>query len=71
MTRLEQALLARIRTRLAALDPDAASKLAALKPVLQRLVRGYDGLGAAARKTAAALLPELAELMRAAEEVIE
>ena len=36
MTRLERETLARIRERLAALDPGASEKLAALLPVLGR-----------------------------------
>ena len=63
MTRLERELLTRIKARLDALDPGAAEKLAVLLPVLRR----YAALGAAAKKTVEALLPELAALLEAAE----
>ncbi len=67
MTRLERETLARIRERLAALDPGASEKLAALLPVLRRFAQSYAALGAAAKRTVEALLPELAALLEAAE----
>ena len=67
MTRLERELLARLKERLAALDPGAAEKLAALLPVLRRFAQGYAALSGAAKKTVEALLPELAALLEAAE----
>lgn len=67
MTRLERETLARIRERLAALDPGASEKLAVLLPVLRRFAQSYAALGAAAKKTVEALLPELAALLEAAE----
>ena len=59
--------LLEIRERLAALDPGASEKLAALLPVLGRFAQSYAALGAAAKKTVEALLPELAALLEAAE----
>ena len=67
MTRLEREMLARIKERLAGLDPAAAEKLAALMPVLARFAQSYAALGPAAKKTIEALLPELAALLEAAE----
>ena len=67
MTRLERETLARIRERLAALDPGASEKLAALLPVLGRFAQSYAALGAAAKRTVEALLPELTALLEAAE----
>ena len=63
MTRLERELLTRIKARLDALDPGAAEKLAVLLPVLRRFAQSYAALGAAAKKTVEALLPELAALL--------
>ena len=65
MTRLERELLTRIKARLDALDPGAAEKLAVLLPVLRRFAQSYAALGAAAKKTVEALLPELAALLEA------
>ncbi len=69
MTKLEEKLLAQIRARLAELDVRASDKLAALLPALRKLTEGYAALGAAAKKTLAGLIPELAvsieELMQA------
>ena len=67
MTRLEREMLARIKERLAGLDPAAAEKLAALMPVLARFAKSYEALGAAAKRTIGTLLPELAALLAAAE----
>ena len=67
MTRLERELLTRIKARLAALDPGAAEKLAALLPVLRRFAQSHAALSGAAKKTVEVLLPELAALLEAAE----
>lgn len=67
MTRLEREMLARIKERLAGLDPATAEKLAALMPVLARFAQSYEALGAAAKRTIGTLLPELAALLAAAE----
>ena len=67
MTRLEREMLARIREHLTGFDPGAAEKLAALLPVLRRFAQSYAALGAAAKRTIGALLPELAALLEAAE----
>ena len=56
MTRLERETIARIRER-----------LAALLPVLGRFAQSYAALGAAAKRTVEALLPELTALLEAAE----
>ena len=63
MTKLEEKLLAQIRARL-------ADKLAALLPALRKLTEGYAALGAAAKKTLAGLIPELAALIEAAEDAL-
>lgn len=60
MTKLEEKLLAQIRARLEGLDVRASDKLAALLPALRKLTEGYAALGAAAKKTLAGLIPELA-----------
>ena len=60
MTKLEEKLLAQIRARLAELDVRASDKLA----------EGYAALGAAAKKTLAGLIPELAALIEAAEDAL-
>ena len=57
----------RWKARLDALDPGAAEKLTVLLPVLRRFAQSYAALGAAAKKTVEALLPELAALLEAAE----
>ena len=69
-TQLEEALLAQIRARLAELDVRASDKLAALLPALRKLTEGYAALGAAAKKTLAGLIPELAALIEAAEDAL-
>ena len=69
MTKLEEKLLAQIRARLAELDVRASDKLAALLPALRKLTEGYAALGAA-KKTLAGLIPELAALIEAAEDVL-
>ena len=63
MTKLEEKLLAQIRARLEGLDVRASDKLAALLPALRKLTEGYAALGAAAKKTLAGLIPELAALI--------
>ena len=68
MTKLEEKLLAQIRARLEGLDVRASDKLAALLPALRKL--GYAALGAAAKKTLAGLIPELAALIEAAEDAL-
>lgn len=70
MTKLEEKLLAQIRARLAELDVRASDKLAALLPALRKLREGYAALGAAAKKTLAGLIPELAALIEAAEDAL-
>ena len=70
MTKLEEKLLAQIRARLAELDVRASDKLAALLPARRRLTEGYAALGAAAKKTLAGLIPELAALIEAAEDAL-
>ena len=70
MTKLEEKLLAQIRTRLEGLDVRASDKLAALLPALRKLTEGYAALGAAAKKTLAGLIPELAALIKAAEDAL-
>ena len=70
MTKLEEKLLAQIRARLAELDVRASDKLAALLPALRKLTEGYAALGAAAKKTLAGLIPELAALIEAAEDAL-
>ena len=57
MTKLEEKLLAQIRARLEGLD-------------LRKLTEGYAALGAAAKKTLAGLIPELAALIEAAEDAL-
>ena len=47
------------------LDVRASDKLAALLPALRKLTEGYAALGAAAKKTLAGLIPELAALIEA------
>ena len=69
MTKLEEKLLAQIRARLAELDVRASDK-AALLPALRKLTEGYAALGAAAKKTLAGLIPELAALIEAAEDAL-
>lgn len=64
MTKLEEKLLAQIRARLEGLDVHASDKLAALLPALRKLTEGYAALGAAAKKTLAGLIPELAASSR-------
>ena len=59
MTKLEEKLLAQIRAR-----------LAELLPALRKLTEGYAALGAAAKKTLAGLIPELAALIEAAEDAL-
>ena len=44
--------------------------LAALLPALRKLTEGYAALGAAAKKTLAGLIPELAALIEAAEDAL-
>ena len=66
MTKLEEKLLAQIRARLVR----ASDKLAALLPALRKLTEGYAALGAAAKKTLAGLIPELAALIEAAEDAL-
>lgn len=68
MTKLETALLAQIREKLAGLDRAAADKLSALRPVLSRIAERYSALGSTAKKTVEEFFPELAELLRLAEE---
>ena len=70
MTKLEEKLLAQIRARLEGLDVRASDKLAALLPALRKLTEGYAALGAAAKKTLAGLIPELAALIEAAEDAL-
>ena len=70
MTKLEEKLLAQIRARLAELDVRASDKLAALLPALRKLTEDYAALGAAAKKTLAGLIPELAALIEAAEDAL-
>ena len=70
MTKLEEKRLWQIRARLAELDVRAAVKLAALLPALRKLTEGYAALGAAAKKTLAGLIPELAALIEAAEDAL-
>lgn len=70
MTKLEEKLLAQIRARLEGLDVRASDKLAALLPALRKLTKGYAALGAAAKKTLAGLIPELAALIEAAEDAL-
>lgn len=70
MTKLEEKLLVQIKARLAELDVRASDKLAALLPALQKLTEGYAALGAAAKKTLAGLIPELAALIEAAEDAL-
>jgi len=70
MTKLEEKLLAQIRARLAELDVRASDKLAALLPALQKLTEGYAALGAAAKKTLAGFIPELAAPIEAAEDAL-
>ena len=70
MTKLEEKLLAQIRARLAEVDVRASDKLAALLPALLKLTEGYAALGAAAKKTLAGLIPELAALIEAAEDAL-
>ena len=70
MTKLEEKLLAQIRARLAELDVCASDKLGALLPALRKLTEGYAALGAAAKKTLAGLIPELAALIEAAEDAL-
>lgn len=70
MTKLEEKLLAQIRARLEGLDVRASDKLAALLPALWKLTEGYAALGAAAKKTLAGLIPELAALIEAAEDAL-
>ena len=60
MTRLEQKLLAALKTRLQA--------FAALLPALRQVAERYAALGSAARQTLERLLPELAALIAAMEE---
>ena len=67
MTRLERETLARIRERLAALLYRNKQIPAALLPVLGRFAQSYAALGAAAKRTVEALLPELTALLEAAE----
>ena len=43
---------------------------AALLPALRKLTEGYAALGAAAKKTLAGLIPELAALIEAAEDAL-
>ena len=59
-----------IRARLAEVDVRASDKLAALLPALRKLTEGYAALGAAAKKTLAGLIPELAALIEAAEDAL-
>ena len=66
MTKLEEKLLAQIRARLAEVDVRASDTLAAL---LQQ-AEGYAALGAAAKKTLAGLIPELAALIETAEDAL-
>ena len=70
MTKLEEKLLAQIRARLAEVDVRASDKLAALLLALRKLTEGYAALGAAAKKTLAGLIPELAALIEAAEDAL-
>ena len=70
MTKLEEKLLAQIRARLEGLDVRASDKLEALLPALRKLTEGYAALGAAAKKTLAGLIPELAALIEAAEDAL-
>ena len=49
---------------------NASQKLAALLPALRKLTEGYAALGAAAKKTLAGLVPELATLIEAAEDAL-
>ena len=70
MTKLEEKLLAQIRARLEGLDVRASDKLAALLPALRKQTEGYAALGAAAKKTLAGLIPELAALIEAAEDAL-
>ena len=70
MTKLEEKLLAQIRARLEGLDVHASDELAALLPALRKLTEGYAALGAAAKKTLAGLVPELATLIEAAEDAL-
>ena len=48
----------------------ASDKRAALLPALRKLTEGYAALGAAAKKTLAGLIPELAALIEAAEDAL-
>ena len=48
----------------------ASDKLAALLPALRKLTEGYAALGAAAKKTLAGFIPELAALIEAAEDAL-
>ncbi len=70
MTKLEEKLLAQIRARLEGLDVRASDKLAALFHIPWKLTEGYAALGAAAKKTLAGLIPELAALIEAAEDAL-
>ena len=70
MTKLEEKLLAQIRARLAELDVRASDKLAALLPAGRKVREGCAALGAAAKKTLAGLIPELAALIEAAEDAL-
>ena len=49
---------------------DTPILLAALLPALRKLTEGYAALGAAAKKTLAGLIPELAALIEAAEDAL-
>lgn len=69
MTKLEQELAAQIQERLLAVDLRAGQELKQMKPALQKLLAAYAALGTAARKTLEGLLPELAALLAAAEEI--
>ena len=73
MTKLEEKLLAQIRARLEGLDGvncSDADAMQALLPALRKLTEGYAALGAAAKKTLAGLIPELAALIEAAEDAL-
>ena len=69
MTKLEQELAAQIQERLLAVDLRAGQELKQMKPALQKLLAAYAALGTAAQKTLEGLLPELAALLAAAEEI--
>ena len=47
-----------------------ADAMQALLPALRKLTEGYAALGAAAKKTLAGLIPELAALIEAAEDAL-